>query len=566
VLKEVDTLNHLYKKHNMKGFWNKLKSLQRSRVNSKLGPGDFASYFSQVMSDNPKDLSSKQRKVCETVERKFNLLSAEQHPPNIVISPFDIKNKIQALNKGVSPGCDAITAEHLSYGLSDKLCVVLAELLSIMFTHSIVPTVFTTGILVPIIKKTTLDPNNVESYRPVTLTSVFCKITELFMIPKREVYNTQFGFQSGKGTPFVTCLINDSTSYFNQNGSPVFMCSLDAEKCFDSIWHVGLLYKLDGTMSDNFWLFLYNWYNSSNAVVRWNRNISDKFKISKGMRQGSVLSPALFNIYLNDLMVSLMNVDAGIRVFNQKINSCAYADDVNLIASTCTGLQHLVDECVLYSKMWRFRFGIKKTNVMLIGKNLLTSEPSVILDNDVISNVDQLEILGVAMDKKGSYKSHIEKRISSCRKSLYKLSCCGMTYPGLHTEVKCYLWKSVGAPTLLYGSECIPLSGADLQSLRSTQSNVIKNVLGLSKRNHHSKLLLALNIPAIDDVIIKNTLGFYNRIFNVDSPLVHMQSNLLQYYMTTGHTYKNTMIDKVISMGFSPMSVATDTAFKNQVT
>ena len=565
VLKEVDTLNHLYKKHNMKGFWNKLKCLQRSRVNSKLGPDDFASYFSKIMSDNPKDLNSKQREVCDTVERKVNFLSSIKTPPKVLISPFDIKSKIQALNKGVSPGCDGVTAEHLRYGISDVLCKTLSELLTIMFTHSIVPTVFTTGILVPLIKKPTLCSDKVESYRPVTLSSVFCKIAELFLTPRFNVHNTQFGFQSGKGTSFVTCFINDSTSYFNQNGSPVYLSSLDAEKCFDSIWHMGLLYKLNGILSDNLWLFIYKWYTSSNAVVRWKSSVSNKFKITKGMRQGSVLSPALFNIYLNDLMVNLMNVNAGIRVFNQKINSCAYADDVNLMASTCTGLQCLINECVEYSKMWRFRFGIKKTNIITIGKNLLEVMPSVTLDGDVISNVDQLEILGVTVNTKCSYSSHVENRTRSCRKSMYKLSCCGMTYPGLNTEVKRYLWNSVGAPTLLYGTECIPLSASDMHSLKSTQSNIIKNVLGLSKRNHHSKLLLALNIPKIDDVISKNTLGFYNRIFNVDSPLLCMQKNLLEHYIISGCSYKNTVIDKVISMGFSPMAIAIDPVFKCKI-
>ena len=261
-------------------------------------------------------------------------------------------------------------------------------------------------------------------------------------------------------------------------------------------------------------------------------------------------------------MSNLTDVKAGVRVFNQKINSCAYADDVNLLASTCTGLQLLVDQCVSYAKMWRFKFGIKKTKVMTLGKSLLVREPSIKLDDNVISSVDQLDILGVSIDNKCSYKSHIDNRISSCRKSLFKLSSSGMSYPGLHTNVKCYLWNTVGAPTLLYGTECIPLSDKDIKKLRMSQTNVLKGVLGLSKRNHHSNLLSALGLPMVDDVIVKNTLGFYNRIFNVDSPLVQMQNNFLCHFLKTGCTMKNTMIDKIVNMGFSPLSIAMDTSFK----
>ena len=199
---------------------------------------------------------------------------------------------------------------------------------------------------------------------------------------------------------------------------------------------------------------------------------------------------------------------------------------------------------------------------MVVGKSLLLQEPTVKLDGDVILSVKQLDVLGVSIDNKCSYKSHVDNRISACRKSLYRLSNCGMTYPGLHTNVKCYLWNSVGAPTLLYGMESIPLSDKDVKNLRTSQSNILKGVLGLSKRNHHSKLLLALGIPVIDDVIVKNTLSFYNRIFSVDSPLVQLQSNFLSDYLKTGCTVKNTLIDKIVTMGFSPLSVAMDASFK----
>ena len=77
--------------------------------------------------------------------------------------------------------------------------------------------------------------------------------------------------------------------------------------------------------------------------------------------------------------------------------------------------------------------------------------------------------------------------------------------------------------------------------------------------------MLALNIPKIDDVISKNTLGFYNRIFNVDSPLLCMQKNLLEHYIISGCSYKNTVIDKVISMGLSPMAIAIDPVFKCKI-
>ena len=64
------------------------------------------------------------------------------------------------------------------------------------------------------------------------------------MMPADTVSKTKFGFLSGRGTSFACNLLNDVTQYFHNSGSPVFVCSLDTEKCFDRIWHDGLFYKL----------------------------------------------------------------------------------------------------------------------------------------------------------------------------------------------------------------------------------------------------------------------------------------------------------------------------------
>jgi hypothetical protein len=464
---------------------------------------------------------------------------------------------IKLLNCGVSAGRDGITAEHLAHGLCDVLCEILADLYSLIFSHSIVPTIFKIGTIIPILKKPTLDADSVANYRPITISSVYSKIAELLVYPEHKVHNSQFGFQEGKGTSFVTCLLNDSIAYFKDRGSAVYLCSLDAEKCFDSIWHMGLLFKLIGVLPDYVWLFIYKWYHSSYAMVRWDTTHSQMFKISKGMRQGSILSPCLFNIFLDDLMRKLGDADTGLRIFDEKINSCAYADDVTLVSSTVTGLQTLIDTCVNYSIKWRFKFGAKKSKTIVIGKNMY--KPVWYIGKDKLDTVSEVELLGVTIDTKGSYDKHISKRTSVCRRSMFRLSPYGMSYPGLHASVKSYLWKSIGAPTLLYGTDCIPLSSNNVKDLVSTQGSIVKNVLGLSKRSHHSNLLHALNADKVDNLIVRNTLNFYNRIFKVDSPVSSLQCKFLSSYICTGKLIKDTILYKIVNYGYSPLAVISRT-------
>ena len=123
----------------------------------------------------------------------------------------------------------------------------------------------------------------------------------------------------------------------------MYICSLDAEKCFDTIWHDALLYKLWGKVSINKWLLLHRWYKHLKASIRWNGEHSNEFSVTRGTRQGSVLSSYLFNIFLNDFLCDLKKSVFGARIENCKFESFAYADDITLFSPTVAGLQGLAD-------------------------------------------------------------------------------------------------------------------------------------------------------------------------------------------------------------------------------
>ena len=121
---------------------------------------------------------------------------------------------------------------------------------------------------------------------------------------------------------------------------------------------------------------------------------------------------------------------------------------------------------------------------------------------------------GVVFD---CYKSITKLRIKSCRRATYGLQSVGMSYPGLNSEAKAHLWRTICCPTLVYGMDTIPMSIYSQKRLDTTQGCTLKHVLGIPKRNHHSQLLEALDIHKVKTIIENRTVALYNRIFKLPS-------------------------------------------------
>ena len=122
--------------------------------------------------------------------------------------------------------------------------------------------------IVPVINKSCLIPNVPSNFRPITLMSIMAKVMELLLLLHDELCNTQIGLTKDKGTAITCSYLNDVIMYCNGNKTPLYICSLDAEKCFDRIWHNGLFYKLYDKLPIAYWVFLIRWYKDSSAVVK----------------------------------------------------------------------------------------------------------------------------------------------------------------------------------------------------------------------------------------------------------------------------------------------------------
>ena len=152
-----------------------------------------------------------------------------------------------------------------------------------------------------------------------------------------------------------------------------------------------------------------------------------------------------------------------------------------------------------------------------------------------------------------SCDAHIDKRVNASRRAMYALASVGCSYPGLATEVKVHLWKTIGLPSLLYNLDIFKLKPGKQKFIESVQSSIIKRIVGFPKRSHHTALLQAVNIDDVMSSVIRNTLSLWWRLFQVDNPARKLQIKLMKEFYNGNGLIPGTILQRVVSAGFSPI-------------
>jgi len=149
----------------------------------------------------------------------------------------------------------------------------------------------------------------------------------------------QFGFKQGLGCSHALYTARTTIDYFVDNNSTVNLCALDLASAFDRVNHFALFFKLmKKNVSSKFISLLMCWYNKVFTTVRWNNNFSCMFKLTAGVRQGGVLSPLLFAIFVDDILVKLKKSSLGCYINGLCLNAIMYADDLLLLSISVTDL------------------------------------------------------------------------------------------------------------------------------------------------------------------------------------------------------------------------------------
>ena len=186
----------------------------------------------------------------------------------------------------------------------------------------------------------------------------------------QELPDVQAGFRKGRGTRDEIAnmyWIIEKAREFQEN---IYICFIDFANTFDCMDH-NKLWKILKEMGipDHLTYLLRNLFAGQEATVRTRLETSDWFQIRKGVRQGCILSPCLFNSYTEYIMRNsgLDEAQAGIKIARRNINNLRYADDTTLMAESEEELKSLLMKVKEESEKAGLKLNIQRPKIMVFG-------------------------------------------------------------------------------------------------------------------------------------------------------------------------------------------------------
>ena len=434
----------------------------------------FTSVFTDENEDNMPEFETRTDKILEEINIDVNT----------------VEKLLSQVKETKSQGPDGIHPKFIKETSRE-----LSKPVSMLFKKSVeegrLPQAWKEANITPIHKKG--PKHKVGNYRPISLTSILCKILERLIrneiMDHMESNNLftkhQHGFR--KGHSCVTQLIEvieDWTEALDQHNS-IDTIYLDFQKAFDTVPHRRLLKKLQGYgITGSLFRWLESFLIGRKQKVVLNGEESDWTNVTSGIPQGSVLGPILFLIYINDLPDVVNSI---VKLF---------ADDTKIYANVNTienqeRLQEDINNLMEWSDSWQLKFNKSKCKHLHLGRNTDTTYK---IEGENIEKITEEKDLGVTIDSQLKFQKHIGIQVQKANKILGLIR---RSFSYLDEEMFTTLYKSLVRPHLEYGSNVWSVvfkkDAIQLENVQRRATRLLPHIRHLS----YSDRLKHLGIPTL---------------------------------------------------------------------
>ena len=427
---------------------------------------------------------------------------------NITIG--EVKRALEEMKAGKAAGEDGIVAEIYKAG-GPRVLEILQMILNSAYREEVVPDDWQQGVTCPIYKNKG-SRQECGQHRGITLLAHIEKIYERILERRIRAQvednlgEWQHGFRPGRSTTDLIFALKIHMEKVREWGNSREVVFIDMEKAFDCInrnnlWralldeHYGINPKLIRAVK--------SLYKNCKNKVKGDNIDSSWFSIETGVRQGGVISPLLFIIYMDKCMREICR--------DETEETLAYADDVAVIASSPEGLQNAVDRWTLGLERNGMKMNVEKSETMHIGKN--RRELQIMAGGRNLMQVENFKYLGVTFNEDCLQEVEINQRIAKYTGNV------SMLYPLLKDRniprtCKVTMFNTILKPILLYGAECWSLTAKLKSKIQAAEMKVLRLIKGVTRRDRlrNTYIREELGCTAVLEDIERSKLRWYGHV------------------------------------------------------
>ena len=517
---------------NNRDLWSEVKringasSAPASTVNGQSSPDDiaciFADKYQELYNSVPYNINDMNDIRNELTKR----ISSYGYTEDCCISQDDVIAAICKLKPNKNDGGSGLNTNHFKHG-SIELAMHTANLFSGLLTHGSAIDDFCVCSIVPIPKARNANLTDSENYRGIALSSIFGRIFDLIVLHRYSNNLTscdlQFGFKKNRSTAMCSMIAKEVIAYYVNSNSNVHCVFLDSSKAFDKVEYCKLFnLMLDRHISPHVIRVLLNMYTGQQIKVLWNGVNSRTFQALNGVKQGAIISPILFCIYLDTLLLELKKAGLGCHIGHWFVAALAYADDLVLLAPTARAMRSMLAICDKFASEFNVTFNGNKSKYIRFNaciyrhtSDIATLSSRFVVGGHFIENVLTWSHLGHLFSANLLDDNDILARRNSFIGQTNTFLC---NFSKVDVSVRNMLFKSYCSSH--YGAELWDLTNRKIEDYCVAWRKGLRKVWKLPYDSSSSNVALVSNTVPLLDELCRRVMNFIYSCLHCDSNLV----------------------------------------------